>query len=151
MDLMSWVWLVAAVLFGIVEALTAGLVSIWFVASAAAALIGALLGAGTGVQVALFLAVSAAALAATRPLVRRFTKDGTVATNADRALGETAKVTEAIDNAASTGAVYVDGKTWTARSADGSVIPAGTVVEILRMEGVKLFVKKIEEKVEVVS
>ena len=149
MDVMSWLWLGAAVLFGVVEALTAGLVSIWFVAGAAAALIGALLGAGTGVQVALFLAVSAAALAATRPLVRRFTKDGTVATNADRALGETAKVTEAIDNAASTGAVYVDGKTWTARSADGSVIPAGTVVEILRMEGVKLFVKKQEEKVEV--
>ena len=149
MDVMSWLWLGAAVLFGVVEALTAGLVSIWFVAGAAAALIGALLGAGTGVQAALFLAVSAAALAATRPLVRRFTKDGTVATNADRALGETAKVTEAIDNAASTGAVYVDGKTWTARSADGSVIPEGAVVEILRMEGVKLFVKKQEEKVEV--
>ena len=149
MDVMSWLWLGAAVLFGIVEALTAGLVSIWFVAGAAAALIGALLGAGTGVPVALCRAVSAAARAATRPLVRRFTKDGTVATNADRALGETAKVTEAIDNAASTGAVYVDGKTWTARSADGSVIPAGTVVEILRMEGVKLFVKKQEETVEV--
>ena len=151
MDVMSWLWLGAAVLFGIVEALTAGLVSIWFVAGAAAALIGALLGAGTGVQVALFLAVSAAALAATQPLVRRFTKDGTVATNADRALGETAKVTEAIDNAASTGAVYVDGKTWTARSADGSVIPAGATVQVLRMEGVKLFVQKIKENVEVTS
>ena len=151
MDLMSWVWLVAAVLFGIVEALTAGLVSIWFVAGAAAALIGALLGAGTPIQAALFLAVSAAALAATRPLVRRFAKDGTVATNADRALGETAKVTEAIDNAASTGAVYVDGKTWTARSADGSVIPVGATVKVLRMEGVKLFVRKAEEKMEVMS
>ena len=151
MDLMSWLWLGAAVLFGVVEALTAGLVSIWFVAGAAAALVGALWGAGIGVQVALFLAVSAAALAATRPLVRRFTKGGTVATNADRALGETAKVTEAIDNAASTGAAYVDGKTWTARSADGSVIPVGATVQVLRMEGVKLFVKKFEEKVEVTS
>ena len=150
MDVMSWLWLGAAVLFGVVEALTAGLVSIWFVAGAAAALIGALLGAGTGVQAALFLAVSAAALAATRPLVRRFTKDGTVATNADRALGETAKVTEAIDNAASTGAVYVDGKTWTARSADGTVIPAGSRVVVESMEGVKLFVK-LSEKTEVVS
>ena len=150
MDLMSWLWLGAAVLFGVVEALTAGLVSIWFVAGAAAALVGALLGAGLGVQVALFLTVSAAALAVTRPLVRRFTKGGTVATNADRALGETAKVTEAIDNTASTGAVYVDGKTWTARSADGSVIPAGAMVQVLRIEGVKLFVKTIEEKVEVI-
>ena len=151
MDLMSWLWLGAAVLFGIVEALTAGLVSIWFVAGAAAALVGALLGAGTGVQVALFLAVSAAALAATRPLVRRFSKDGTVATNADRALGQTGKVTEDIDNVSSTGAVYVDGKTWTARSADGSVIPAGATVQVLRMEGVKLFVQKIKENVEVTS
>ncbi|MCF2665154.1 NfeD family protein [Oscillibacter valericigenes] len=148
---MIWVWLGAAVVFGIVEALTAGLVSIWFVAGSAAALIGAFLGAGLGVQVALFVAVSAAALAVTRPLVRRYTAGKAVPTNLDRVLGDSGKVTETIDNENSTGAVYVDGKTWTARSDDGSVIPAGTVVEILRMEGVKLFVRKIEEKVEVVS
>ena len=150
MDYMIWVWLGAAVVFGIVEALTAGLVSIWFVAGSAAALIGAFLGAGLGVQVALFVAVSAAALAVTRPLVRRYTAGKAVPTNLDRVLGDSGKVMETIDNENSSGAVYVDGKTWTARSADGSVIPAGTVVEILRMEGVKLFVKKIEEKVEVV-
>ena len=151
MDYMIWVWLGAAVVFGIVEALTAGLVSIWFVAGSAAALIAAFLGAGLGLQVALFLVVSAAALAATRPLVRRYAEGKAVPTNLDRVLGDSGKVTETIDNENSTGAVYVDGKTWTARSADGSVIPAGTVVEILRMEGVKLFVRKIEEKVEVVS
>ena len=151
MDYMIWVWLAAAVVFGIVEALTAGLVSIWFVAGSAAALIGAFLGAGLGVQVALFVVVSAAALAVTRPLVRRYTAGKAVPTNLDRVLGDSGKVMETIDNENSSGAVYVDGKTWTARSADGSVIPAGTVVEILRMEGVKLFVRKIEEKVEVVS
>ncbi len=151
MDYMIWVWLGAAVVFGIVEALTAGLVSIWFVAGSAAALIGAFLGAGLGAQVALFVAVTAAALAVTRPLVRRYTAGKAIPTNLDRVLGDSGKVTETIDNENSTGAVYVDGKTWTARSADGSVIPAGTVVKILRMEGVKLFVEKIEEKVEVVS
>ena len=131
MNYMMWLWLGAIVLFGVVEAVTAGLVSIWFV------------------QAALFIAVSAAALAVTRPLVRRYTAGKAVPTNADRVLGGTGKVTEVIDNENSTGAVYVDGKTWTARSADGSVIPEGAVVEILRMEGVKLFVKKQEEKVEV--
>ena len=151
MDYMIWVWLGAAVVFGVVEALTAGLVSIWFVAGSAAALIGAFLGAGLGVQVALFVVVSAAALAVTRPLVRRYMAGKAVPTNLDRVLGDSGKVMETIDNENSSGAVYVDGKTWTARSADGSVIPAGTVVEILRMEGVKLFVKKLEEKVEVVS
>ena len=39
MDYMIWVWLGAAVVFGIVEALTAGLVSIWFVAGSAAGLV----------------------------------------------------------------------------------------------------------------
>ena len=151
MDYMIWVWLGAAVVFGVVEALTAGLVSIWFVAGSAAALIGAFLGAGLGVQVALFVVVSAAALAVTRPLVRRYTAGKAVPTNLDRVLGDSGKVMETIDNENSSGAVYVDGKTWTARSADGSVIPEGAVVEILRMEGVKLFVKKLEEKVEVVS
>ena len=92
MDVMSWLWLGAAVLFGVVEALTAGLVSIWFVAGAAAALIGALLGAGTGVQVALFLAVSALALAVTRPLLRKITAAKAVPTNADRVLGDSGKV-----------------------------------------------------------
>ena len=151
MDYMIWVWLGAAVVFGVVEALTAGLVSIWFVAGSAAALIGAFLGAGLGVQVALFVVVSAAALAVTRPLVRRYTAGKAVPTNLDRVLGDSGKVTETIDNENSTGAVYVDGKTWTARSADGAVIPAGSRVEVLRMEGVKLFVKKQEERVEVMS
>ena len=148
---MVWLWLGAIVLFGVVEAVTAGLVSIWFVAGSAAALIGALLGAGIGVQAALFIAVSAAALAVTRPLVRRYAAGKAVPTNLDRVLGDTGRVTETIDNARSAGAVYVDGKTWTARSDDGAVIPQGTTVKILRMEGVKLFVRKIEEKVEVTS
>ena len=151
MDYMIWVWLGAAVVFGVVEALTAGLVSIWFVAGSAAALIGAFLGAGLGVQVALFVVVSAAALAVTRPLVRRYTAGKAVPTNLDRVLGDSGKVMETIDNENSTGAVYVDGKTWTARSADGSVIPAGATVQVLRMEGVKLFVQKIKENVEVTS
>ena len=148
---MLWLWLGAMVLFGAVEAATAGLISIWFVAGSAAALIGALLGAGLGVQVALFVAVSALALAVTRPLVRRYASGRAVPTNLDRVLGQTGKVTETVDNENSTGAVYVDGKTWTARSADGAVIPAGSRVEVLRMEGVKLFVKKQEERVEVMS
>ena len=148
---MSWLWLGAVVLFGAVEAATAGLVSIWFAAGAVAGLIAAWLGAGVAAQVVLFAAVSAAALAVTRPLVRRYAAGKAVPTNLDRVLGDTGRVTETIDNARSAGAVYVDGKTWTARSDDGAVIPQGTTVKILRMEGVKLFVRKIEEKVEVTS
>ena len=116
--------------------------SIWFVAGAVAALLAAMLHASVPAQFAAFLAVSAVALAATRPLVRKLRAGKTVPTNLDRVIGQTGKVTETVDNESSTGAVYVDGKTWTARSTDGSVFPVGSLVTIAKMEGVKLFVEK---------
>lgn len=148
---MMWLWLCAAVLFGVVEAVTAGLVSVWFAVGAVGAFFAALAKLEVTVQLVIFAAVSAVALAVTRPLVERFGRQRHVPTNLDRVIGRAAGVTEEINNDAATGAVYVDGKTWTARSVDGEVIPAGTRVEIQRMEGVKLFVKKSEKKAEVVS
>ena len=90
--------------------------------------------------------VSIAALIATRPLVRKLGSKGGTATNADQVLGGTARVTETIDNTIPSGEVYIDGKTWTARSEDGDVIARGSMVTIVRMEGVKLFVRKEREE-----
>lgn len=146
---MTIVWTGAAILFGIAEAATASLVSIWFVAGALAALLASFFDVPVTVQIVLFLVVSAAALAVTRPLVRRITAAKATPTNADRVLGQTAKVTETVDNENSAGAVYVGGKTWTARSMDGTVLPAGSRVKVEAMEGVKLLVKSFEEKTEV--
>jgi len=140
-----YLWLGAIVIFGVVEAATAGLTVIWFAAGSLIALIAAALGAEFWLQVTIFIVVSAAALAATRPLAKRFITGKKVPTNADRVLGKTAKVTEAIDNIAPSGAVYVDGKTWTARSADARTIPAGALVTVQAMEGVKLIVKEEEQ------
>ena len=147
--MMTIVWTAAIILFGVVEAVTAGLVCIWFAVGAVAALVCAFVGAPLWLQIALFLVVSAAALAATRPLLKKITQGQTTPTNADRVLGEVAKVTEIIDNENSMGAVYVDGKTWTARSTDEQIIPAGSRVKIEAMQGVKLLVRPLEEKVEV--
>lgn len=148
-QVMTIVWTAAIILFGVVEAVTAGLVSIWFVAGALVALIAAFVGAPLWLQIVLFLLVSATALALTRPLLRKITAANVEATNADRVLGDVGKVTETIDNENSAGAVYVDGKVWTARSVDGTVIPAGSLVHIESMQGVKLLVKLAEKKMEV--
>lgn len=144
MSVETVVWIAAIIIFGVAEAATAGLVSIWFVIGSVAGLITAVLGGPVWLQIVLFFVVSIAALVITRPLVARMKKDN-VATNADRVLGGTARVTEAIDNTVPTGAVYIDGKTWSARSADESVIGAGTLVRVVRMEGVRLFVEKSGE------
>ena len=46
----------------------------------------------------------------------------------------------------STGKVSLGGNTWTARTeSEGGIIPKETVVEVLRVEGVKLIVK-VKEK-----
>ena len=141
MNGMVWIWLGVMAVSAFVEAATLTLVSIWFAAGALAATFAAYAGATLTVQLILFVGVSIAACAAVRPLARRFVAPNVVPTNADRLLGAEARVTEEIDNAAPSGAVYVDGKTWTARSSGGERIPAGELVEIERMEGVKLIVR----------
>ena len=97
-------------------------------------------------QFAVFLIVSALALVATRPLVKKLRAGKPVPTNLDRVIGASGRVTETVDNSIASGAVYVDGKTWTARSADGSILPKGQMVRIVKMEGVKLFVEKSNER-----
>ena len=140
------IWIAAIVIFGVVEAMTAGLVSIWFVIGSVAGLVTAVCGGKIWLQVVVFFVVSIAALIATRPLVARMSKKDNVATNADRVLGGLGRVTETIDNTIPTGAVYIDGKTWSARSEDGSVIKTGQMVRVSRMEGVRLFVESTESK-----
>ena len=144
-DVMIVVWIAAIVVFGIAEAATAGLVSIWFVGGAVAALIVAAFGGPLWLQFALFLLVSIVLLAATRPFASKVLAKGIIPTNADRVLHHPARVTETIDNERAAGAVYIDGKTWTARSEGGAVIAKDTMVEVVRMEGVKLFVREKEE------
>lgn len=141
-EMMTIIWIAAIIIFGVAEAATAGLTSIWFVLGGVAGLIAAVCSAPIWLQVALFFAVSIAALAFTRPLVVKLMKKDIKPTNADRVLGAVGRVTERIDNALPSGAVYIDGKTWTARSADGEVIEPDAAVRILRMEGVKLIVQK---------
>lgn len=141
-DMPTIIWIAAIVLFGVVEGVTAGLTSIWFVLGSVAGLIAAVCGAAIWLQVVVFFVISIVALVATRPLVRKLLNRDIVPTNADTVLGKEARVTEAIDNVIPTGAVYVDGKTWSARSVSGEPLEEGSMVRIVRMEGVKLFVEK---------
>lgn len=136
-------WVAALVVFLIVEAVTAGLVSIWFVFGSLVALICAALGAAVWLQIFWFVIVSVATLVLTRPLVKRYVDSRSVATNADRSIGRAAVVTERIDNLAATGAVKLDGVVWTARSTDDTVaIETGERVTVRAIEGVKLIVER---------
>ena len=139
-DNMSIVWVVIMVVFLVVEAATAGLTCIWFAIGAIAALIAALFGAPIWLQLVWFFVVSVVTLYFTRPLVLKYVNSRSQPTNADMVIGKEALVTEAIDNVESAGAVAVGGKVWTARSENGEPIEVGSIVTVLRIEGVKLIV-----------
>jgi membrane protein implicated in regulation of membrane protease activity len=64
-------------------------------------------------------------------------------TNADRFIGQTALVTATINNEQPSGEVLVGWQRWAARSDDGSIIPEGASVKVIRIEGVKLIVHAI--------
>lgn len=134
-------WIVLLVVLIIIEAVTAQLVTIWFAAGAAAALVAELCGLEQWLQWVIFIAVSAVALVATRPLVKKITNKTVQPTNADRCIGQTAVVTEDIINIDAKGQVNVNGVTWTARSSDGSVIKKDERVTVEKIEGVKLIVR----------
>ena len=142
----SVLWSVLLILFIIAEAITVQLVSIWFAIGSLVALIANFCGANILVQAALFVGVSFAALLLTRPLVKKFSTPKIQRTNIDRIIGERAIVTEEIDNLRAIGVVKADGKSWSALSADGSIIPAGSVVEVQKIDGVKLIVGLIQNK-----
>lgn len=139
------IWAVLLAVFLIAEAVSVQLVSAWFAVGALCALIANLCGLHVIWQVVLFLAVSAICLVATRPFVKKMTATRIQKTNADRCIGADAVVTETIDNLAGQGQVKVLGNTWTARSADGTVISKDAVVTVIKMEGVKLIVQQKSE------
>jgi len=147
-DQMVWkiTWLALFVLFMMGEALTVGLTSIWFAAGSLAALVCTLLGGPLWLQLTLFIVFSALCLLAVRPMVQKHFNSGVEATNADRILGTEAIVTENIHNLKATGAVSIGGLTWSARSEHDTPISAGTLVQVLRIEGVKVYVEEVKEE-----
>lgn len=137
-----WVWIALAVIFGVVEAATAQIVTIWFAVGSVGALIANVVGAGTTIQLVVFVAVSILTLIIARPYLKKFTRTEMQRTNADRCIGETAIVTEEINNTQGTGQVKVGGNIWTARSLDSAIIPADEKVIVEKIEGVKLIVSE---------
>ena len=149
MEIWAIIWLALLIGFIALEAATVKLVSIWFAAGALAALIAAMCGAQLWLQVVLFFAVSIGLLAALRPLARKYFTPKITKTNVDSVIGQRGLVTADIDNITAQGQVKLGAMEWTARSTSGEKIPAGTLVKVDKIEGVKAFVTAVTEKAEV--
>lgn len=142
MDMVLIFWMVILIICIVIEVLTLGLTTIWFAAGALVAIFAALLYAPIFVQVILFLLVSLTLLFFTRPIAVKYFNRDRVKTNVESMVGRQAIVIGEIDNVQATGQVTVSGQEWSARSWDDKVrIPAGAVVVVVAISGVKLIVR----------
>ena len=136
-----FVWLGVAAVMGIVEVLSFGLITMWFVVGALVAFLANLLGYDIIVQLVVFFVVSIVCLIVLRPLFIKDRKRGEK--EEPDVVGQSALVVEAIDNERLSGRIETANRmTWAARSADGSVIPAGETVVIKDRESIKLIVER---------
>lgn len=136
-------WLAAVVVLLVMRLPRWELTTIWFAGGALIAGIAAVTGAGSIVQFVIFLIVSLILLIFTRPVAVKYLNVNRTRTNAESLIGKEAVVTQTVENLKNQGQVIVGGIEWTARTGDNeTVIEKDTVVEIERIEGVKLIVKK---------
>lgn len=141
----AMIWLGFMVLFIIMETNTVTLVSLWFAVGSVAAIVAALLGAEVWLQLVVFFGVAAVTLACLRPLLQKYIKPTITPTNVDSVVGSTGYVTADIDNVNAQGQVKLGGMPWTARSTTGDILTTGTLVQVDRIEGVKVFVSVVEQ------
>ena len=144
MDFDAIIWLVLLVIFLMAEASTVSVVSIWFAAGAFSAMIASFCSAPVWLQILLFVAVSAGLLAALRPITKKYLTPKLVKTNVDAVVGSTGRVIEPIDNTLSSGRVKLGGMEWSARSTNGDPIDKDTLIQVDRIEGVKVYVSAVK-------
>lgn len=140
-------WLAAMIVFLLVEASTEQMICLWFACGALASTLVSLFSPSPVLQIVVFLVVSLVLLASLRPLVRKYITPKLVKTNVDAVVGTKGIVTEQVDNLTAQGAVKLGAVTWTARSTSGEPIQPGTTVQVDRIEGVKVFVSPVTERV----
>ena len=135
-------WLIAAVGFLVLEGMTFSMVSVWFAAGSAAALLSCLFHPPFKVQAVVFIVVSVLCLAAFKPLTQRLRQKPTP-TNGDRRLGREAKVLTPV-SAEETGRVRLDGVDWNARCATpGDTLAPGQSCRVTEIHSTLLIVEPV--------
>jgi membrane protein implicated in regulation of membrane protease activity len=133
---MSWIaWLITAVVLGVAEYLTLTLALGLLAAAALVAAVVAGLGGPLLAQVLAFAITAGVGLLVVRPIARRqMTRTPLVREGSYALVGKKAVVVEEVTG--TRGLVKLSGEVWSARALDeDQVIPAGTLVDVMEIEG----------------
>lgn len=136
-------WLIVGIAAVVLELITpTALVSIWFAVGSVVAMLLAFFQAALEIQIVCFVFVSVVAMLIVRPVATHYLRGNTVATNADRCIGQICILTKAISET-KWGEIVWNGVAWSAVSVNNESIEEGTKVKVIAIEGAKLIVKRI--------
>jgi len=145
MNLEPWhIWVIIALVFGIAEIFVPSFIAMSIAIGCLLSALGAGFEASFKIQLLLFSVGTAFAFFGIRPFMLKFAhrKSNAVKTNVDALVGKTGRVTEIIDNAQSTGRVVVEGDDWRAITEDNTVVNAGEIIEVIKVDSTRLIVRK---------
>lgn len=142
-----WIWLGAAVVFGIGEMATPG--AFFLAPFAIGAVVAAALAFGDvslSIEWVAFVGVSLVAFAGLRPLARRLDRDAVASdgVGSRRLIGRRGVVLEAIEPG-HLGLVRIDREEWRAEAADRATVVVGAPVLVTEVEGTRVIVTPTEE------
>ena len=142
------VWLILMAVFLVIEAFTLGLTTVWCAAGCLVAAIMDLCGASHTAQLVAMVVVSIICFIICiiwiKPQLDKKNAESRVPTNADRLFGKEGVVIKTIDPIDGKGQVKVMGQIWSAKASRN--IPEGSRIRVMNVEGVKLFVEKMDLK-----
>lgn len=136
------VWLIVVIAMIVLEVSTYQLVTVWFALGAAVSLIASLFKVSGTAQLMIFVIVSLVSLIASRPLVKKIQSAPKEKTNADRVIGQIAKVIQPV-SADNRGRIRVDGLDWSAavQNKEDS-FEIGEEAQVVRIEGVTAYIQR---------
>lgn len=142
---MNTIWLIIAVAFGIAELMTISLTLVWFSIGALILMVLSSFIESIIIQILLFAAISITLLVIFTKYFVDKDKNFKYDTNLQGIEQKTGMVKEEI-LPYSKGIVTLTGEDWTAISEDNEKIEVGRLVKVIRIEGVKLVVKPVDNE-----
>ena len=142
---MNTMWLIIAVAFGIAELMTTSLTLVWFSIGALVLMVLSTFIESIIIQIILFAAISITLLVTFTKYFVDKDKSFKYNTNLQGIEQKTGVVKKEI-SPYSTGIVTLTGEDWTAISEDNEKIEVGQLVKVIRIEGVKLVVKPVNNE-----
>ena len=145
-SVLTFVWLGAAVVLGVIEAASPMLVCVWFCLGAVCAFAVSFFVHSLLVQLVVFALASLAGLIALRPLMRRrvAAKAGDDVTDVDALVGRTAVVTQAVP-AGGEGRALLGDTSWIARCDAGVALSSGQHARVAAVDGTRLVLEPVAD------